>query len=256
MRTDSKELEGGRLAGMTIEQYPLLHERHRLFPHIFENRQHRKIIDISAGIGVVARMITDCYPCEMHCNEVDETCLKELRKLNVRITSFDLDSGTALPLPSGDYDAVICLATLEHLINIDAFVTDLNRILKDDGRLYLSVPNYASLYWIVPLLRGRTFHDPFDERSRYEFYAHIRYFTHRTLLEYMRHFGFVPDTVYLPVPKGSSHFRRIRARSRVLAFLIQLAFRLLYALSARWHQEPVICFAKAKTGIRPRTRIL
>jgi len=256
MRTDSKKLEESRLSGLSLENYPILHERHRIFPEVFENRQHRKIIDISSGIGIIARRIIENYPCEMHCNEVDETCLNQLKKLNVHITSYDLDTGEQIALQTADYDAIICLATIEHLINIDVFVTDLNRILKEDGRLYLSVPNYASLYWMIPLLRGRTFHDPFGEKSRYEFYAHVRYFTFKSLLDYMRHFGFIPDTVYLTLPKGSSHFLRIRDRSKILAFLIRSSFRLLYMLSPRWHQEPVICFAKVKTGVKMKKRVL
>jgi len=256
MRTDSKKLENGRMSGLTLENYPILHERHRIFPEIFEARDHKKILDISAGIGVIASRIIERYPCEMHCNEVDETCLDQLKKLKVRVTSYDLDRGEPTPFENAAYDAVICLATIEHLINIDAFIIDLHRIMKDDGRLYLSVPNYAALYWMIPLLRGRTFHDPLDEKSRYEFYAHIRYFTYRTLLDFMRHFGFTPDTIYLPLPKGSSHFLRIQARSRILALLVQSSFRALYMISPRWHQEPVICFAKEGTQIKIRKRIL
>ena len=152
---------------MTLENYPILHERHRIFPEIFENRKHGRVLDISAGIGVVARRIIENYPCEMHCNEVNETCLSQLKKLNVKITSYDLDTGEPTPFEIAGYDAIICLATIEHLFNIDGFVTDLHRVLKENGRLYLSVPNYASLYWMIPLLRGRTFHDPFGEQSRY-----------------------------------------------------------------------------------------
>lgn len=256
VRTDSRKLEQARMTGLDKDNYPFLHERHRLFPQIFEERRHRRILDVSAGIGIVARKIVESYPGEMHCNEIDATGLRELGKLGVSVTSFDLDTGGKLPVKTGAYDAVICLATLEHLINIDELVTELHRILKDDGRLYVSVPNYASLYWMIPLLRGRTFHDPFGEQSRYEFYAHVRYFTYRTLLDYMKHFGFIPETVYLPLPEGSSHFRAIRDRSKVAASLIRFLFRLLYIASARWHQEPVICFAKEGTSIRMRKRIL
>ena len=244
MRKDAQKLESDRLKGITIENYPWLHERHRIFPEIFENRGHKRIIDISAGIGVIAKRIKSSYDCELTCNEIDRKCLKELKKLNVNLLSFDLDSGKSIPLEDESFDAIICLATLEHLIHIDNFVTELKRILDEKGRLYLSVPNYASLYWMIPLIKGKTFHDPFEEKSRYEFYAHIRYFTYYTLVQYMKHFGFKVDTAYLPIPKGSTKFQEIRQRSKTVAFFIQNFFRLLYFVSPRWHQEPVISFAK------------
>jgi 2-polyprenyl-3-methyl-5-hydroxy-6-metoxy-1,4-benzoquinol methylase len=256
MRVDSLNLEAGRMEGKSVDNYPWIHERHRIFPEIFEDRNHQKVLDISAGIGIVAKRIKSHYPCSLTCNEVDETCLQELRKLDVEVASADLDSGDSLPFANQSFDAVICLATLEHLIHLDHFASELFRILMDRGRLYLSVPNYASLYWMIPLVRGRTFHDPFGERSRYEFYAHIRYFTYYTLLKFLEHFGFKADTVYLPLPEGSSRFQKIRQRSKLGAFVLQNGFRLLYLLSPRWHQEPVICFAKDLTRKTIRKVIL
>jgi len=256
MRPDAQNLESGRMEGLTIENYPWIHERHRIFPQIFENRNHKNIIDISAGIGIIAKRIVDNYACSLTCNEVDQTCLGELKKLNVKITSFDLDGEKVLPLKDGAFDAVICLATLEHLIHLDHFVMELKRILDQNGRLYFSVPNYASLYWMIPLLKGKTFHDPFGERSRYEFYAHIRYFTYHTVVEFMEHFGFKIDTIYLPLPKGSTKFQEIRERSKLLSFFIQNFFRLLYLISPRWHQEPVLCFTQSHSIPKIRKVIL
>jgi hypothetical protein len=83
MRQDSQALETGRMTGMTIEDYPWLHERHRIFPEVFENRNHKDIIDISAGIGIVAKRISERYACKIRCNEIDETCVAQLRKLPV-----------------------------------------------------------------------------------------------------------------------------------------------------------------------------
>jgi SAM-dependent methyltransferase len=244
------------MEGQTLDAYKWVHERHRVFPEIFENRKHQRVIDLSAGIGVVAARISGKYPCSMTCNEVDQTCLEQLRKLPVDIVSFDLDSPDPFPLPDGSYDAVISLATLEHLINIDHFAQEVNRILSPEGRFYLSVPNYASLYWMIPLLRGRSFHDPFNERERYEFYAHIRYFTYYTLVRFLEHFGFTVDTVYLPLPQGSTRFQQIRHQSTLAALLIQNCFRLLYMTSPRWHQEPVICLSKGSLDRKPQRVIL
>jgi hypothetical protein len=109
---------------------------------------------------------------------------------------------------------------------------------------------------MVPLLRGRSFHDPFDERQRYEFYAHIRYFTYYTLVQFLKHFELTVDTVYLPLPKGSTRFQQIRDHSKLAAFVIQNCFRILYMTSPRWHQEPVICFSKGMSDRKPQCVIL
>lgn len=246
MRGDSTVLEASRMQGLTVENYPWLHERHRVFPQIFENRNHRKIFDTSAGIGIIAKKLCENLSLEVTCNEVDQTCVNQLKKLDIKLLSFDLDVENEYPLKNETYDAIISLATLEHLINIDHYILELKRILKDSGRLYISVPNYASLYWMIPLIKGRTFHDPFGERSRYEFYAHIRYFTYKTLLDYISHFGFSIDTVYCPLPTGSTKFQEIKNKSWILSATIRLFFYLLYCLSPRWHQEPILCFAKNK----------
>ena len=256
MRTDAKELEASRMQGKTIEDYPWLHERHRVFPQIFENRNHKKVLDTSAGIGIVAKRLCDEYQCDITCNEVDQSCICQLENLDIKLVSFDLDTGGRLPLENKSFDAIICLATLEHLINLDNFVQELYRILDDKGRLYMSVPNYASLYWMIPLIMGKTFHDPFGERSRYEFYAHIRYFTYQTLVEFMRHFGFATDTVYMPLPEGSTKFKEIQQKSKLLAFAIRNFFKFLYQWSPRWHQEPIVCFAKGKSNGKIRKVIL
>jgi hypothetical protein len=109
---------------------------------------------------------------------------------------------------------------------------------------------------MMPMLRGRSFHDPFNERERYEFYAHIRYFTYYTLVQFLGHFGFTVDTVYLPLPEGSTRFQQIRNQSKLGALLIQNCFRLLYMTSPRWHQEPVICFSKGTANHKARRVIL
>jgi len=257
MRVDAQNLESGRLEGLSIENYPWMHERHRVFPRVFENRNHKNIIDVSAGIGVTAKRIIDNYSCSLTCNEVEKICLEQLKKLNVKTTSFDLDNEKPFPLETGSFDAIVCLATLEHIILLDHFVEELKRILSENGRLYLTIPNYASLYWTVPfILTGKTFHDPFGERSRYEFYAHVRYFTYQTVVDFLKHFGFNVDTVYLPLPEGSTKFQDIKARSKVLACFIKTFFRLCYHLSPRWHQEPVICFSKNGYSQKPKKVIL
>lgn len=55
----------------------------------------------------------------------------------------DLDIASPLheiPRPNETFDAVICIAVLEHVINPDECVAEMARVLKRGGRLILSVP--------------------------------------------------------------------------------------------------------------------
>jgi len=263
MREDAVSLEETRLSGIEeIEDYPSLHERHRIFPAVFEDRRHRRILDVAAGVGCAAHRIQEGYPAELVCNDVSPTALKVLEKLGLNTVSFSLDDeGEPFPLETGSFDAVVALATIEHMIHVDHFVEEIHRLLSDDGYFYVSAPNYSGLTYLLPFLRsGKTFHDPLSAADRYEFYAHVRYFTYRTLLEYVSSFGFVPEAVYLGVPQGSSHYRSLYESSRAKALAFRYSMKAVYTLfSPRWAAEPVLCFRKS-TGdgdaSRPRKVVL
>ncbi len=255
------ELEENRLREANEQEVSyLVHERHRAFPDVFEGRRPRRMIDLSAGTGLVAEAIRAAGDVELVCNELSPGCRQELAAKGFTATAVDLDDPSRdYAFEDGAFDAVVCLATIEHLINIDHFVMQVKRMLDDRGLLYLSAPNYAGLPYLLPfLLSGRTFHDPLKRQSRYEFYAHVRYFTYRTLREYVESFGFCLDSVYLLTPKSSTKFTELRRRSPSRAALLRAGMRCMYGLfSPRWAAEPILCFRKGPgRETRPRKVVL
>ena len=254
MRNDATMLEDGRIDGLDITNYPWIHERHRIFPDVFKDQGYRSILDIAAGVGITPKRISNHYDCFILSNDITPSCLKSLRKSGLTAISFDLDNpAVSFPFPDDTFDAVISLATLEHIIAIDHHMSEIHRILSNHGHLYISVPNYSGIQFIVPfLLTGKTFHNPLSEGiDKYEFYAHVRYFTYNTLLEFVANWGFKPLRVYLPLPKSSSRFQALKERSRYRASLFRILMLILYKLlPPRWAFHPVICFQKTN-GLVP-----
>lgn len=266
MRSDALSLEENRLSGLeNQDDYISIHERHRIFPEVFENRGHREILDISAGVGIVGKRIKERYSYDkLVCNDISPTALKIMSRAGLDTVSFDLDSqDEQYPLADSSCDAIISLAAIEHIINTGHFVKEIFRILKPGGYFYLSSPNYAGLLYLLPVIfSGRTFHNPLREESRYEFFAHVRYFTYRTLVEYVSSFGLFPQVVYIGTPRESSKYLQLKRRSKFKAFVFRSALATIYRIgSPRLASEPVICFYKPEAGqkmasTRPRKVIL
>jgi len=256
-------LEEERLKHISgIEDFDMFHERHRIFPALFEERKHKKIIDISAGIGAAANRVNKYYNADIICNELSPKCLDSLQKLGLKTMSFDLDDNSKpYPFEDGEFDAIISLATIEHLYNIDNFFHEAKRILKDDGYIYISVPNYNGLNYLIPLLfKGKTFHDPLNPKDKYEFYGHLRYFTHLSLIKYISSFGFSAEAVYLGKPEMGTRYLRYKSKHKIGAAIYKaLILTLFYIFPPRWSPEPVICFKKIKKPklvLKPRKKIL
>ena len=142
------------------------------------------------------------------------------------------------------------------MICLDHHLKEIRRILSENGYLYISTPNYAGLAHIPRyLLKGESFHNPLKEQSKYEFYAHVRYFTFKTLLEFVSSFGFHPEAVYLALPAGSTFYNAMYATSRPKALVFRYTMWLMYhLLSPRWASEPILCFQKASSRMDRKLR--
>jgi 2-polyprenyl-3-methyl-5-hydroxy-6-metoxy-1,4-benzoquinol methylase len=54
--------------------------------------------------------------------------------------------GTQLPFATGTFDALLCSEVIEHVLEPGSLVSEFARVLKPDGSLFLSTPNWIS-WW-------------------------------------------------------------------------------------------------------------
>lgn len=72
---------------------------------------------------------------------VNEEIMTDLRRRRSNIGAVVLQDMTRCTLPSGIYDGIICVEVIEHVLEDDAFVHHIARVLKPGGWLYLTTPN-------------------------------------------------------------------------------------------------------------------
>ncbi len=92
---------------------------------------------------------------------------------NLRILSMDIDD--TLPMENESVDVVTMLATLEHFDNDKAILLEARRILKPDGRLFITVPS-KSAKWLIHFLAFGL-----GLISRSEIREHKRYYSLQSL---------------------------------------------------------------------------
>jgi len=254
------QLEEKRLQGtLSVQDYPDFHERHGSFLQSLKTDNTKRYLIWQQEWGALPREFRRIIR-QIYCATISPPrVLTILQQLGLRTVSFDLDDDERpYPFPDGHFDAIVSLATIEHLRHVDYYLRETHRILNSDGCLYLSAPNYAGLAYLPRfVLSGKTFHDPLSKsaRPRYEFYAHVRYFTYRTLLEYVSSFGFIPDTVYLALPGGSFQLsgvvRSLQAQGAGISICddahVPSAF-------PRWASEPILCFRKTGSKVDRKFR--
>ncbi len=117
------------------------------------------------------------------------------REEKLTLTSPESD---LLPhIPDGSIDALVCVATIEHVVDPYVVLDELYRIGKSDATLICSVPNYAYLKHRMQLLLGiqpRTGTDEPVEKWREEGWdgMHLHTFTKSSFATLLKDCGWLP----------------------------------------------------------------
>ncbi len=100
-----------------------------------------KVMDIGTGTATIPKLISDSFDCEVYCTEADEAPVRFINDqlgLNAACT-IDINS-----LPENfpkEFDVIMSFEVMEHTKDPIAFLRDINKLLRKDGFMLISVPN-------------------------------------------------------------------------------------------------------------------
>jgi len=180
------------------------HMKHRIDLTIKNIKRHSvnagisKVLEIGCGTGENLKKIKELFNVPDAIGiEISAEAVKKLNERGIKGIVADVNRDS-LPLDDNTIDIVLFQEVIEHLYNSDLIMTEIRRVLKPRGLLILSTPNLASwtnrvalLFGFQPFSHDVSFISGFGRMILKEgSNGHIKSFTKRALLEYIRYFGF------------------------------------------------------------------
>ena len=126
----------------------------------------KKILDVGCGGGFFLKYTS--HNAKLHVGlDVSMQALQIASRTSAS-SSYVQGSGENLPFSSQSFDALVCLGSLEHFLDIPKTLGEFRRLLKDDGRLFLLVPN---LFWYKDILSVLKTGDIGYRNQEFEFFT-------------------------------------------------------------------------------------
>lgn len=151
------------------------------------------LLDIGCGGGRFTESVPYYFPkINMYGCDVSSAAISYARKLGSGKVKYDVIKNGKLPYKNNFFDVCICLDVLEHVSNVNFFLSEVKRVLKKDGKFFLIVPcegeklTYTWLFQKIHL----------GEDLTYRYMGHIHpEFTHKSVVNLLKNNGFKTQNV-------------------------------------------------------------
>lgn len=124
-----------------------------------------KVLDVGCGNGNLFMMLPD-EKYELHGIDFSENMIIEAKHYCKTKASFTVADAEKLPFEDNTFDIVVCNASFHHYIHPDTVLMEMQRVLKDGGKLLIGDPYVPSL--VRPFINVLT---KFSENGDYHFYG-------------------------------------------------------------------------------------
>ncbi|HEX2959325.1 MAG TPA: class I SAM-dependent methyltransferase, partial [Chitinispirillaceae bacterium] len=161
---------------------------------------HGKLLEIGAWDGTTIRYYKEKFKGETYGIDVSEKVLEQAAPYFTHVKEVDLNCGF-IPFENEFFDVIVCGEVIEHTFDTDQLLSEIHRILKNNGTLIISTPNLTSfanriflLFGLQPLCtevscRSGCYGNPFRKRTIIPA-GHIRNFTYKAFVDIVTANGF------------------------------------------------------------------
>jgi 2-polyprenyl-3-methyl-5-hydroxy-6-metoxy-1,4-benzoquinol methylase len=156
--------------------------RFEILKSIIISENPSMVLDVGCGSGYLSYILKQENPnIYVHGFDISDEALRQASTLDKK---YKLDiNKKVIPEDANNYDMVICSEVLEHLVDIRNCLCEIRRVLKNTGKLVITVPNFSFWKFRIDSLLGRIPYVVTDER-------HLQTFNVKSLTEIMDKSGF------------------------------------------------------------------
>jgi len=116
-------------------------ESHDMLLHLINGEQRGSVLDVPCGRGALSVRLRR-MGFDVSCCDIDRG-LFDLHGFVLQEADLNTDK---LGYPNSTFDYIVCANGLHRLFCLDNAICEFARCLKRDGKLFISIPNYASLW--------------------------------------------------------------------------------------------------------------
>ncbi len=125
------------------------HKRRFSFMRDFLPKVDSRILDIGCHSGTFTKEIAKNFShAEIFGIDIDKKAISYAQK-NYPMLNFQVAAAESLPFPKNQFDLILCLEVLEHVLNPDEVLVEARRCLKRGGWLVILVPSENLLFRLI-----------------------------------------------------------------------------------------------------------
>lgn len=165
--------------------YGMGHTRRDRILKLAGNISGKSVLDVGCASGYLGKIFKERGASFVAGIEVSETAAKKASETIDRVWSFDIEDDWPQDLKSIKFDVINISEVLEHVFNPVSVLKSTVPLLKEDGRIIITTPNFMT--WTNRL---RFIFGDFEYKDQGMFdFGHIRWFTYKYLNKVLKDSG-------------------------------------------------------------------
>lgn len=125
--------------------------------YCYQQGSKHRILDVGAYPGHLALILRNVYGCLVYgvSGTTSGGFERKMEEYGINIRKLNIEK-QRLPFDNKSFDTVFLTEVIEHLFNPYLVIREVGRVLKENGVLILSTPNFVSLRKRIHFLQGKS----------------------------------------------------------------------------------------------------